>query len=403
MGRLLAGLLAGTAGDVCIVARGRGAAELAAAGRVRLLVPGEPPLEAPVRVAASPAEGAAGGGPILFVVAVKGRDTEAVAAELASLAAGTAVPGGDEGFGPPVPGGGERREPAVPGGAADIVVLTVQNGLGHEETLARAVGGERVLAGALTAAVSLEDDGSVRVHSRRAGLALASLMSSPGARPAGAAPASAPSAGDGGPGSWPPRAGGGAAEEALAQLARRLARPWFRTAVTGDWAAMKWSKLLLNILGNATAALLDEPPAAALARPGVFAVERAAFLEALAVMRRRGLRPLPLPGYPVPLLAAALRLPLPLARRLVAPRLAGGRGGKEPSFLLDLRRGRATEAPFLLGAVAEEGRRAGVPTPVCAALAEALERAAGDADFRASLRGDAAALRRLVAGRRAGR
>lgn len=151
-------------------------------------------------------------------------------------------------------------------------------------------------------------------------------------------------------------------------------------AVTArDWRAIKWSKLLLNLLGNATCALLDEPPAECLADRRVFTIERRAFREAVSVMRAVGVPITDLPGYPVRLLTRVLlHLPLPVAHRLLYRRLAGGRGDKIPSLLADLRRGRTrTEAAALYGAVSSWGRRAGVSTPTNDALWRAL---AGVAD-----------------------
>jgi hypothetical protein len=50
---------------------------------------------------------------------------------------------------------------------------------------------------------------------------------------------------------------------------------------------------------------------------------------------------------------------------MLAKRIAGARGTKPPSLLLDLRAGKnVTEVDVLNGAVADAGRANGVPTPV---------------------------------------
>lgn len=239
---------------------------------------------------------------------------------------------------------GAAAELAAAWGGGGPCVLSVQNGVGNEETLAAAVGEERVIAGALTVAVSMPEPAVVKGHQRRGGVALAPL-----ARP-GQGPAAA-----------------------LAPALLGCLRQGGLEAVAGaDWRGVKWSKLLLNLLGNATSAILDMPPAEALAHPGVFRLERDAFREALRVMDRLRIPVLDLPGYPVRLLSHLLRhLPAPVAQRLLYRRLAGGRGGKLPSLLVDLRAGRArTEAAFLNGAVSRHGRLAAVPTPVNDLLAE---------------------------------
>jgi 2-dehydropantoate 2-reductase len=146
-----------------------------------------------------------------------------------------------------------------------------------------------------------------------------------------------------------------------------------------SYAAMKWSKLLLNILGNAAPAIVDMSPASTFANAELFAVERAAYLEALAVMRRSGIAPISLPGYPVPLLSWAMRTwPPRLSRALLSRLIVGGRGGKMPSLHKDLAGGRTkSEVEFLNGAVAAQGEKIGAPAPVNRALTETLLAIAG--------------------------
>ncbi len=159
---------------------------------------------------------------------------------------------------------------------------------------------------------------------------------------------------------------------------------------------MKWSKLLANLVGNATSALLDLDPADVYADPRLFAVERRQLCEALAVMGALGLRPVALPGADTRLLALAVRLPPAVARPLLRRVVAGGRGGKSPSLRLTLRgpdrRARATEAAWLNGAVAEEGARLGLPVPVNAALARLVGETAASAGPGPSPRLDRKAL-----------
>ena len=80
-----------------------------------------------------------------------------------------------------------------------------------------------------------------------------------------------------------------------------------------------------------------------------------------------------LPRYPVRALQAVATLPAPLARGILARRIAGARGQKPPSLLLDLRAARnRTEVDYLNGAVAREARAAGVAAPVNAVLARVV-------------------------------
>jgi 2-dehydropantoate 2-reductase len=193
--------------------------------------------------------------------------------------------------------GAVARWPGVP-------VLMVQNGVGAEAA-ALAARTSAVIAGSLTAAVDPLPGG---VHRRRrGGIGLAVV------RPDGDTVA----------------------------LVGRLAAAWAAASlpprVYSDWAAMKWSKLVANLVGNATSALLDVDPASVYADPRGFAIERRQLREAVAVMRALGHTPVSLPGAHVGLLLRGIDLPEPLARRLVARGIGGARGGKAPSLRLHLR------------------------------------------------------------------
>ena len=123
---------------------------------------------------------------------------------------------------------------------------------------------------------------------------------------------------------------------------------------------MKWSKLLTNLTGNATSAILDEPVSTLFADRRLYEVEIAVLRECLAVMAALGFRPVDLPGTPVRALAlAASRLPRFIAQPALTRALGGGRGDKMPSFHIDLHGGRGqTEVRFLNGAVVRYGAAA---------------------------------------------
>lgn len=219
-------------------------------------------------------------------------------------------------------------------------VLSLQNGIGNEEQLVEAFGLTRVIAGAITTSVEIPSPTEI-VITRLGGVGLAPM-------------------------------------DPATDLARWLAAfsaAGFPTRRYDDPRALKWSKALLNMLGNALAAILDMPVAQIYADNRLIDVDLRAVREALAVMARMGARPVNLPGYPAATIARisaflpdlALR---PLMRRLVG----GGRGGKEPSLLRDLRAGRQrSEGEFLYGAVAAEAAARGVPAPVNATLWRILD------------------------------
>lgn len=157
-----------------------------------------------------------------------------------------------------------------------------------------------------------------------------------------------------------------------------------RTATLPDARAMKWSKLVANLVGNATSAILDLDPGEVYADRHLFGVERRQLSEALAVMHALGLRPVALPGADIRLLVLAVRAPAGAAWAVLRRVVGGARGGKMPSLRGHIRAGGGpSEARWLNGAVADNGRRAGVPTPVNERLAALVDEVASDDARRA--------------------
>ena len=218
----------------------------------------------------------------------------------------------------------------------DLPVLCLSNGVDNEPALARALGARRVVAGTLMTAVGRRAAGDVAVEKLRgSGVAASHPVSSP--------------------------------------LACAMNDAGLNTRLYPRADDMKWSKLLTNLLGNATSAILDMSPAEIFADPGLCRLEVAQLREALGVMRVSGIGVVDLPRTPVRLLALAARLPSAVSRPVLRRAVGGGRGGKMPSLHVDLRSGRGrTEVEYLHGAVVRHGERSGVPTPVNRALTETL-------------------------------
>lgn len=221
-------------------------------------------------------------------------------------------------------------------------IVSFQNGVGNEETLRSASGETPVIAGTLTTAVSMPEPGLV-VEEKPRGLALATDSAS-----------------------WQ-------------LVAEALAATNLTSVEVPSTPSLKWSKLLLNILANATTAILDMPVSEILSNTQIFSVEREAFLEALAIMRLMNVEVSNLPGAPVRALALAMRwLPPPLLRAILADQIGGGRGGKMPSLHQALKRGqRRTEAAWLNGAVAAAADSLHRLAPVNHALALLVSDIAG--------------------------
>jgi len=225
-------------------------------------------------------------------------------------------------------------QPLLPAG---VPVVSFQNGIGNEDSLRSAFGAEQVAAATLTTPVSMPEPGLV-VEERARGAAVAT--DTPAALPV---------------------------------LDALRDSPLEVTAIP-DSAVLKWSKLLLNITGNALPAILDMLPGEVFAHPSLFRVELTCLHEALAMMRLMGIPPVNLPGAPARTFSRIVRATPPLLLRPLLRRLvAGGRGDKAPSLLAALRRGdRRTEVAWLNGAVVQAADRLKRYAPANHALALTL-------------------------------
>lgn len=165
-------------------------------------------------------------------------------------------------------------------------------------------------------------------------------------------------------------------------------KPWLEQFQKGglkvqryaDYRSMKWSKLCLNMAGNALGALLDTTPDRLFSDRKLYRFEVRALAEARKVINAQGLQLLNLPDYPVKKMADVMFwLPSRLSFPLLSSKMSRGRGDKPPSLLLELRRGRQlSEIDFLNGKVAEAGEKLGLPTPINAALTRAYHEAMHD-------------------------
>ncbi len=132
--------------------------------------------------------------------------------------------------------------------------------------------------------------------------------------------------------------------------------------VVEDWRALKWSKLALNVVANASCAILNVLPNRLVHFDKIFTLEIRMIREVRAVMKALQIAPIDLPRYPVrALFGVASAADAGLARMLLAQSIAGARGTKPPSLLLDLRGAKPqTEVDVLNGAVASAGLEFGV-------------------------------------------
>lgn len=208
-----------------------------------------------------------------------------------------------------------------------------QNGVGSEEAAAALFGAGRVTAATLTSPVTQRAPALIALDRLGGGIGLADVA---------------------GHGGFAKRLAGSAGTE------------FMPASAYDDYRAMKWSKMLLNIVGNASSAIYDKEVAEIYADRELFADEMRMLRECLAVMRALKIPVIDLPGYRARAFARVVTYaPDWLAQSLLARRVSRGRGGKRPSFYYDVanKTGRS-EVSHLNGQIVVQGQRLGVPTPV---------------------------------------
>jgi 2-dehydropantoate 2-reductase len=223
--------------------------------------------------------------------------------------------------------------------------LCLSNGVDNEPAIAAALGADKVIAGTVTSAIGRRGAGGIVLEKLR-GIGVAR-----------------------------PERGGHAKEHLLCErLVEAMDEVALNARLFASAADMKWSKMLTNLVANATSAILDMPPREIFAHPGLHRLEIRQLRECLRVMASQGIKVVDLPGAPVRLLAFAVKyLPLSTSRPLLGKAVGEGRGDKMPSFHIDLHAGRGqSEVDFLNGAVVRAGQRTNILTPVNKLLTERL-------------------------------
>jgi 2-dehydropantoate 2-reductase len=204
--------------------------------------------------------------------------------------------------------------------------------VGNRELLAAALGAERVGQGVTSLGATLLEPGRVR-HAGQ------------GATVFGAAPDPA----------------------AMADLAALFNACGLPAELSDDLDTLVWGKLVVNAGINALTALLRVPNGVLADAPAARDLLAAAVAEAAAVAQARG-TPLPYAD--------------PLEHVLAVARATGA---NRSSMLQDALRGSPTEIATINRAVAREGARLGIPTPVNSLLSALVE--ALDATTQARVRG----------------
>ncbi|HEX9091682.1 MAG TPA: ketopantoate reductase C-terminal domain-containing protein [Anaerolineales bacterium] len=157
-------------------------------------------------------------------------------------------------------------------------------------------------------------------------------------------------------------------------LAQALTESGLNAHLISSAAGMKWSKMLTNLLANASSAILDMTPSEILRHLKLYELEIAQLREAIRVMQAHHIPIIDLPGVQVKYFTWIVKnIPPMVSRLLLASVAGGGRGQKMPSFHIDLHSGRGnSEVDYLNGAVVRFGRQASIPAPVNQWLTQTL-------------------------------
>ena len=199
------------------------------------------------------------------------------------------------------------------------VVLSLQNGLGHEEVLAEFVGRGSVLAGKTYVGGVLLGPGRIISRTEGKETIIGELD--------------------------------GSLSERAAAIAAEFNRAGLATTVSSNILGTMWDKLLVNVATGALSGITRLPYGALYEVPEVKATALAAVAEAMAVAR-----------------AAGVRLSFTEPEQAWQRAAQGLPPEFKASMLQSLEKGSVTEVDFIHGAVVRWGLQYGVPTPVNAAL-----------------------------------
>lgn len=205
--------------------------------------------------------------------------------------------------------------------ASDGMAVTLQNGIGNKETLARDLGLDRVALGITTTGATLVGPGLVKVG----GEGVISLEQN----------------------------------QALGGLEAALRSSNFNLQIVNDARSLVWGKLVINAAINPLTALLRVPNGELLARPQAHRMMAALARETAEV-------------------AHAEHVHLPFSNPVSAAEdVARKTASNHSSMFQDVRRGAPTEIDAICGAVTKRGEKHGIPTPYNRACWQLVRASAG--------------------------
>ncbi len=203
-------------------------------------------------------------------------------------------------------------EDALPIIGNDTLVMTLQNGLGNAERIAEIVGGEKVIAGVTSDGATLLGPGHVR-H-----IALGSTTIGPLT---------------------------GEMTERVKETADLLTKAGFHTGLSTDVPSTIWDKLLVNAGINALTAVLRVPNGYLVKHKSAEKLLEMVLKESVEVCRAKGIK--------------LERDPIEYCKQV-----ARNTAGNLSSMYQDVLNRRPSEIDYINGAIAREGKRYGIETPV---------------------------------------
>ncbi len=219
---------------------------------------------------------------------------------------------------------------------SDVIVVSLQNGVGNVADLRNRLPGRRVLGGMVPFNVVAAGEG--RFHRATSGHIVV--------------------------------------EQDEARTADKLSVPGLKLRPTDNIDGVQWGKLLVN-LNNALNALADLPLRRQLGiRPWrqLFADQMA---EGLMAIRAEGIRPVSPTPIPAPWMPPLLRLPDAIFEALLGRTMKIDPEARS-SMWEDLQRGRRTEIDYLQGVITEIAERHGLDVPLSRRVVELIRRAERD-------------------------
>jgi 2-dehydropantoate 2-reductase len=206
----------------------------------------------------------------------------------------------------------------------DTVVMSLQNGMGHEEILAAVVGRGRVMAGKTYVGGVFLEPGRIIAGTKDKETIIGELD--------------------------------GRISTRARLIAAEFERAGLRTIVSDNIVGTMWDKLLINVATGALAGITRLTYGDLYRIPEIEACAVAAVAEAMAVARANGV-------------ALSMREP----REAWLKASQGLPKEFKTSMLQSLEKGSPTEIDFINGAVVRAGAKAGVPTPVNSTLVACIK------------------------------